>query len=146
MLSLYVIVITGSLVRLTGSGLGCEAWPGCEEGAFFPEGGILAEQVNPYTNDPISVSPLTWSHATVCSTVVKYLEKLEQLDAVNAGPATATDDDHTLVTSVPTEGRETVYAGVGDAFAYACVAGLVLLSGRAVLVAVLRRRAARQST
>lgn len=36
-LSLYVIVITGSLVRLTGSGLGCEGWPGCEEGAFFPE-------------------------------------------------------------------------------------------------------------
>ena len=52
------------------------------------ESGILAEQVNPYTNDPVSVSPLTWSHATVCSTVVKYLEKLEQLDAVNAGPGT----------------------------------------------------------
>ena len=34
--SLYVIVITGSLVRLTGSGLGCEGWPGCEEGRFFP--------------------------------------------------------------------------------------------------------------
>lgn len=31
-----MIVITGSLVRLTGSGLGCEGWPGCEEGAFFP--------------------------------------------------------------------------------------------------------------
>jgi heme a synthase len=28
--------VTGSLVRLTGSGLGCEGWPGCEEGAFFP--------------------------------------------------------------------------------------------------------------
>ncbi len=50
--------------------------------------GVLAEQVNPYTNDPVSVSPLTWSHATVCSTVVKYLEKLESLDAVNAGPET----------------------------------------------------------
>lgn len=43
------------------------------------ESGVLAEQVNPYTNDPISVSPLTWSHATVVSTVIKYLEKLEQL-------------------------------------------------------------------
>jgi GH15 family glucan-1,4-alpha-glucosidase/ferredoxin len=43
------------------------------------ESGVLAEQVNPYTNRPISVSPLTWSHATVVSTVVKYLEKLEQL-------------------------------------------------------------------
>ncbi len=43
------------------------------------ESGVLAEQVNPYTNEPISVSPLTWSHATVVSTVIKYLEKLEQL-------------------------------------------------------------------
>jgi oligosaccharide amylase len=43
------------------------------------ESGVLAEQVHPYTNDPISVSPLTWSHATVVSTVIKYLEKLEQL-------------------------------------------------------------------
>jgi GH15 family glucan-1,4-alpha-glucosidase/ferredoxin len=43
------------------------------------ESGILAEQVDPYTNEPISVSPLTWSHATVVSTTIKYLEKLEQL-------------------------------------------------------------------
>jgi glucoamylase len=35
--------------------------------------------VNPYTNDPLSVSPLTWSHATVVSTTIKYLEKLEEL-------------------------------------------------------------------
>ena len=34
--SLYVIVVTGSVVRLTGSGLGCESWPGCEAGSFFP--------------------------------------------------------------------------------------------------------------
>ena len=43
------------------------------------ESGVLAEQVHPYTNEPISVSPLTWSHATVVSTVIKYLEKLESL-------------------------------------------------------------------
>ena len=43
------------------------------------ESGVLAEQVNPYTNEPISVSPLTWSHATVVSTTIKYLEKLEEL-------------------------------------------------------------------
>ncbi|HEX2973470.1 MAG TPA: glycoside hydrolase family 15 protein [Tepidisphaeraceae bacterium] len=42
------------------------------------ESGVLAEQVNPYTNEPLSVSPLTWSHATVVSTVIKYLEKLEE--------------------------------------------------------------------
>lgn len=40
---------------------------------------ILAEQVNPFTNDPISVSPLTWSHATYILTVIEYIEKYEQL-------------------------------------------------------------------
>ena len=41
--------------------------------------GVLAEQVHPHTGEPLSVSPLTWSHATVVSTVVEYLQKLEQL-------------------------------------------------------------------
>src|SRR5688572_2228204 len=48
------------------------------------ESGVLAEQVNPYTNAPISVSPLTWSHATVVSTAIKYLEKLESLQLCGA--------------------------------------------------------------
>ena len=34
--SLYVIVVSGATVRLTGSGLACESWPGCEPGSFFP--------------------------------------------------------------------------------------------------------------
>jgi glucoamylase len=48
------------------------------------ESGVLAEQVNPYTNEPISVSPLTWSHATVVSTAIKYLEKLESLQTCDS--------------------------------------------------------------
>ena len=32
--SLYVIIVTGSLVRLTGSGLGCVDWPACNEEQF----------------------------------------------------------------------------------------------------------------
>jgi cytochrome c oxidase assembly protein subunit 15 len=36
-LSLWVIVATGATVRLTGSGLGCQGWPGCTPGAVFPE-------------------------------------------------------------------------------------------------------------
>ncbi len=35
--------------------------------------GVLAEQVHPYTNAPLSVSPLTWSHATYVATVLEYL-------------------------------------------------------------------------
>lgn len=34
--SLYLIIVSGAAVRLTASGLGCEAWPGCEAGSFFP--------------------------------------------------------------------------------------------------------------
>jgi glucoamylase len=37
--------------------------------------GVLAEQVNPNTGDPLSVSPLTWSHAEYVVTAHKWLEK-----------------------------------------------------------------------
>lgn len=37
--SLYLIVVSGAAVRLTASGLGCESWPGCEPGSFFPASG-----------------------------------------------------------------------------------------------------------
>ena len=37
--------------------------------------GVMAEQVHPYTNEPLSVSPLTWSHATLVMTVEEYLKK-----------------------------------------------------------------------
>jgi glucoamylase len=43
------------------------------------ESGVLAEQVNPYTNAPLSVSPLTWSHATVVELVQVYLERSENI-------------------------------------------------------------------
>lgn len=41
--------------------------------------GILAEQIHPYTGEPVSVAPLTWSHATFVLTVIDYLEKLKSL-------------------------------------------------------------------
>jgi GH15 family glucan-1,4-alpha-glucosidase len=41
--------------------------------------GVLAEQMDPFTDAPVSVSPLTWSHATVVLTVMEYLEKAEGL-------------------------------------------------------------------
>ena len=36
---LVLIVASGATVRLTGSGLGCEHWPGCEAGDPFPKTG-----------------------------------------------------------------------------------------------------------
>ncbi|TEU11019.1 MAG: glycoside hydrolase family 15 protein [Anaerolineales bacterium] len=41
--------------------------------------GVMAEQVHPYTNEPLSVSPLTWSHATLVATVLEYLAKRSEL-------------------------------------------------------------------
>ncbi len=38
--------------------------------------GVLAEQVHPLTNEPLSVSPLTWSHATFVTTYLEYRESL----------------------------------------------------------------------
>ena len=46
--------------------------------------GVLAEQVHPFTNAPLSVSPLTWSHAAVVTAVQEYLEKLESVEICKA--------------------------------------------------------------
>jgi glucoamylase len=46
--------------------------------------GILAEQVHPYTNKPLSVSPLTWSHAAFVTTVLEYVNKLGRIDSCPA--------------------------------------------------------------
>ncbi len=37
--------------------------------------GVLAEQIDPLTGKPASVSPLTWSHSTFVATVHSYLRK-----------------------------------------------------------------------
>ncbi len=45
------------------------------------ESGVMAEQFDPYTGAPISVSPLTWSHATYVTTCIQYLRRLESIRA-----------------------------------------------------------------
>ncbi len=37
--------------------------------------GLLSEQINPYTAEGLSATPLTWSHSEFVSTVLDYLEK-----------------------------------------------------------------------
>jgi len=57
-------------------------------GAALPSG-VLAEQLDPYTKAPLSVSPLTWSQATLVSLVHEYVRKrLALASAPPAGPAT----------------------------------------------------------
>jgi oligosaccharide amylase len=47
---------------------------------FATKTGILPEQVHPYTGAPLSVSPLTWSHATYAETVLLYVKKEKELE------------------------------------------------------------------
>ena len=43
--------------------------------------GVLAEQYDPHTGKPISVSPLTWSHATFVVVCIRYTQRLAELKA-----------------------------------------------------------------
>jgi len=47
--------------------------------------GVLAEQYHPYTGAPLSVSPLTWSHATVMAVIIRYLLKHAELTGKPSG-------------------------------------------------------------
>jgi heme a synthase len=61
-ISLFVVITTGATVRLTGSGLGCEGWPGCAEGAVFPEKDYHA--FVEFGNRVVSLFPIVLSLAT----------------------------------------------------------------------------------
>jgi GH15 family glucan-1,4-alpha-glucosidase len=41
--------------------------------------GVLAEQINPYTHEPLSVSPLTWSHAEYAGAIRWYMGRYAHL-------------------------------------------------------------------
>ncbi len=43
------------------------------------ESGVMAEQIHPYTGAPLSVSPLTWSHAAYVATVCQLRDKQRAL-------------------------------------------------------------------
>lgn len=66
------------------------------------ESGVMAEQFHPHTGDPISVSPLTWSHATYVIVVLEYLTKLAQLEKSehdNAVSARSLSDEQDVVST-----------------------------------------------
>ena len=47
--------------------------------------GVMAEQVNPFTSEPLSVSPLTWSHAEYVLTVRWYIGKYHRFQLQEMG-------------------------------------------------------------
>ncbi|WP_227764970.1 glycoside hydrolase family 15 protein [Zhaonella formicivorans] len=44
------------------------------------ESGVLPEQLHPYTGEPLSVAPLTWSHSTLILAVLDYLDKYREIN------------------------------------------------------------------
>lgn len=68
--SLVTIVVTGSLVRLTGSGLGCDDWPACNERRFVDvtTGHAAIEQVNRLFTGVVAASVIA---AALASFVVR---------------------------------------------------------------------------
>jgi GH15 family glucan-1,4-alpha-glucosidase len=48
------------------------------------EAGLLPEQVHPFTGKPLSVMPLTWSHAAYVTTILHYQAKIAKLTARQA--------------------------------------------------------------
>ncbi|MFH0804188.1 MAG: glycoside hydrolase family 15 protein [Candidatus Zambryskibacteria bacterium] len=68
----YKIVTANSLAELE------EAAKDIEWVAKFARSGMLSEQLNPYTGEPLSATPLTWSHAEYVRTVIEYDKKIKQ--------------------------------------------------------------------
>jgi glucoamylase len=54
------------------------------DGRKMPSG-VLAEQLHPYAGTPLSVAPLTWSHATLVTVVQEYLDRCEALELLLPG-------------------------------------------------------------
>ena len=76
LVALYTIVITGALVRLTGSGLGCADWPRCSEERFIDvsTGHGAIEQVNRLFTGVVAASVILAVLASVEAAMEGILE------------------------------------------------------------------------
>lgn len=68
--ALVAIIITGSLVRLTGSGLGCVDWPACNEERFVDvsSGHAAIEQLNRLFTGVVAAAVIA---AVLCALIVR---------------------------------------------------------------------------
>lgn len=75
--SVCLIVFTGALVRLTGSGLGCSDWPRCNETKFVDvsTGHTMIEQVNRLFTGVVSAS-------VIAAVLLSYFRKPRRADLV----------------------------------------------------------------
>lgn len=65
----YKIAAANSISELN------EAMRDIEWAARYANNSILSEQLNPYTGEAISATPLTWSHSEFVRTVIEYTKK-----------------------------------------------------------------------
>ena len=49
----------------------------------------MAEQLHPYTGEPLSVSPLTWSHATYVRAVREYIDRSGRMKSFRTSATSA---------------------------------------------------------
>lgn len=70
LVALVAIIITGSLVRLTGSGLGCVDWPACNEERFVDvsSGHAAIEQINRLFTGVVAAAVIA---AVLCALAVR---------------------------------------------------------------------------
>jgi len=54
---------------------------------MYPSG-VLAEQLNPYTAESLSATPLAWSHAVYVELVLKYIDALRRMGKLPEAPST----------------------------------------------------------
>lgn len=75
--SLCVIVFTGALVRLTGSGLGCSDWPRCNESKFVDvsSGHTFIEQANRLFTGVVSAS-------VIAAVLLSHLRRPKRRDLI----------------------------------------------------------------
>ena len=75
--SVCLIVFTGALVRLTGSGLGCSDWPRCNETKFVDvsTGHTMIEQVNRLFTGVVSAS-------VIAAVLLSYFRRPRRADLV----------------------------------------------------------------
>lgn len=72
----FVIAKANTLTELSEA-LSILQW--VAEHAF--ESGVLPEQINPITGEPLSVSPLAWSHSEFILTMVRFARKVYSLES-----------------------------------------------------------------
>ena len=47
--------------------------------------GVLPEQLHPYSGEPLSVSPLTWSHGTFVTVAQRHLRRIADGEGIPYG-------------------------------------------------------------